>query len=584
VRSSFRFNTQDYSQLKELTRLLRQGRSWKSQLRRKSQASSQPFNEFTRFVKFDTTTTSTATGQPSATHSASVPKPNEETQHQYSHRAAGNDNLTRSQHVRTSSNFDEDLSLVTSRASRVTVSGEDEERSLGPPLHNRTSNDRSHNPRNRVEHNSEIRYNESSERRPQGASTRRESEQSSLVGQNTRRHSRSDRPQQSDIFGEEDALSRSMALEKLHISGSADDGRRGSAQLHSPRPAPARRSLTYHRDHGYQITTEAPTHPNNTAAVTRQDESKHLGQEQALSDDKEQNQMTSPSWRRESDSSSITNYGASREAFNTPDTSSLTQGYSSSTTRYGAATGGYTTPATATAYSNQSYSGSNIKHDAATAGHGALPTAYSSPNTNYGPAAAGYGAPATAYSSSNAHYGAATTSYSAPVTAYSTSPPTQARTPSFKDSTTVQARPRGNDNPQNTKISVRPSSHAAQGTSLELPSGPPRSKPHQAKLDDDDTFPVIKVKSQFPTAGIDQQVLALYLKHWVDPKARIGRGSANGRESFVVEASRKVTRDEIEDIIRDSESWKREREEGRGRGGYRDSETARSRRRAGGGT
>ncbi|KAK7903107.1 hypothetical protein LTR67_001124 [Exophiala xenobiotica] len=457
VRSSFRFNTQDHIQLKELTHLLHQGRIWKNQLRRLSPASNRPFNEFTHYMQ--------------------------------SNRATS---------------FDEDLSPVTSRLSHMTVSGKYEEQSSRQPPYSRTSIDSRPNPRRRDDNTPEIRRSASSERSPPGDSTQRETEQSSMVGQMTSRRSRSDRSQQSDSFNDEEALGRSSAREDSHESGRVDDGRQ----------RPARRSTTYHRDHGYQITSEALTLPRDSAAGSRLDSTKHLSHERKVSDDKEQVQMRSPSWRRESYSSSNTSYVPGLEDNATP----------------------------TTAYSTQS---SNISY---------------------------------------ANYGATTTTgYSAHVAAYGTSPPAQASNPIFKDPIPNQDRPRTHDIQQTNDRPGMPSSHGRHGTSPEPHSGTPRSNRREANPDDNDAIPATKVKSHCPSTGIDEEVLAFYMKHCVDPKTRIERRPIKGRGGFVIEASRTITRDEIEDIIKDSRSWKRERESGRGKGGYPSSETAQRRKRAGGG-
>ncbi|KAK5465110.1 hypothetical protein LTS15_001673 [Exophiala xenobiotica] len=467
VRSSFRFNTRDHNQLKELTHLLRQGRGWKSQLRRVSPVSNRPFNEFTRYMQSNRTTS-----------------------------------------------FDEDLSQVTSRTSHMTVSGKYEEQSPRPSSYSRTSIDSRHNPRKRDDNTPEIRHSASSERSRPGDSTQRETEQSSMVGQMASRRSRFDRSQESDSFNDEDALGRSSAREDSHESGRVDDGRHGSAQLPSSRPGPARRSSTYHRDHGYQITSEASTLPRDSAAGSRLDPAKHLGHERKASDDKEQVQMKSPSWRRES--------------------------YSSSNTSYVPGTQGYATPTTA--YSTQSY------------------------NNSY------------------ANYGTTTTTgYSAHVAAYGTSPPAQASNPIFKDPIPNQDRPRTHDIQQTNDRPGMFSSHGRRGTSPEPHSGTPRSNRREANADDNEAYPVTKVKFHCPSTGIDEEMLAFYMKHCVDPKTRIERRPIKGRDGFVIEASRTITRDEIEDIIKDSRSWKRERESGRGKGGYPSSETAQRRKRAGGG-
>lgn len=91
------------------------------------------------------------------------------------------------------------------------------------------------------------------------------------------------------------------------------------------------------------------------------------------------------------------------------------------------------------------------------------------------------------------------------------------------------------------------------------------------------------VKCGVLAAGIDLEVLDLYVKQCIDPGAHTGKQSLNGRDYFWVETSRMLTLEERQDMINDSRSWKREQEQGRGYpSAYQDSETARSRRRAGG--
>lgn len=489
---------------------------------------------------------------PTAPYLAPVPQASKGAQPQYSRRAAIHGNPVGSQSPLTGTNFTEDLVLVTAEVSRMTVLGTYEGSTQGLPSENRTSNDSIHNPRTWDENNSNLSYAPSSGRRSQPAPTRIESAQSSMASQRTRRRSLFDRPQPNDFDDEDDYKSSRTAHETCHKSGNAIDGTRGSSQLHTLGPGSAGQFSTHHVDHESRGTAEIVTPHMYTTATTRQDEVQHLNQGQALSDDNELGQMNPPYSRRESYGRSNTNYDAPRESRSLPATVHRTQTYSNPSISHDAATRGFATPGAAITSSNQNYSRGNINYSAATAGYSPFPTDYSTQS----------------YNSSNPNYSLATTiGHSPPVTTYNTSPPVQSRNPIVQDPNATQARPDAHDIPQTTKSPARRSSHTTRG--------------QEAAPDDDDASAVVKVKCWLPAEGVDPEALALYVEYCIDPKSRVRRAAVKKRDGFLIEASRKLTSDEIADILKDSESWKRERERGRG-ALYRDSETARRRKARGG--
>ena len=79
-------------------------------------------------------------------------------------------------------------------------------------------------------------------------------------------------------------------------------------------------------------------------------------------------------------------------------------------------------------------------------------------------------------------------------------------------------------------------------------------------------------------------VLALFLKLFIDPKAGIeSRPHPNdGRPGFWITATRAITQAELEEVMKDTKSWKSEQEQYPGRVRYPESDTADLRREKGG--
>jgi len=437
---------------------------WEGQLQRKPAASRQPFNEFSRYMRKDKarhssdSSDSNESRSPSPSYLASAPE-KMEGGYRYSQSAAKNDNLGRTKSARPGIDLDEDVAVVTSRASRMTIPTKYEISSQGLPSKNRTSNENIQNPRAWDEGSPKGRYATVSESQPQLASTRIES-MPTLVNQ---------RPPQPSLFRPQ--------------SNDADD-------------------------------EDLPV-----------------------------------SSRRESDGRRNTNYDVSRESRSPPVTVQRPQIYSSPSRSQDATTRSYTMDVTEMNSSNEIYSRGDINYNAGSAPYGPVPTTHSTQT---------YGSP-------DPHYGpVASTGNNAPVAIYSTSTSVQARHLTASDPYAVQTRSDTHNIPQTTRNPTRPSSHTARG--------------HKVAADDDndDTSSVSKVKCWLPADGIDPEVLALYLGYCIDPKSRVQRASWKDREGFHIEASRKLTTDDIAEILKDSKSWKKESERGGGR--YRDSETARRRR------
>ncbi|KIW24291.1 uncharacterized protein PV07_10018 [Cladophialophora immunda] len=511
VRSSFRLNGQDQKQLKALTLLEHRGEQWKGRLLRAAPPSRQPFNEFTSYLKLNPTTSPSTTQLLTTSPLTSAPKQSPQHQDPYIRRGVDNNDQVSSRYDRTSTEFEEDLSQVTSRASQMAVSGRRKERSPQPTPYGRNSKDSIQNPRNQNEDSYEIRQGVPPGFRIQGPRNRNESQQSYATDQRTESRGRSSRPQQGDSPNEEAAFSQPIPSEERFTGAEGDQ--RESGERHSSRPDPTRRSSTFHEPLGKRITPEAQTRSRHHAAVTRQDEMRHL----------DRDPRDSFTRRQESYSGSDTRPGRAPISPNTPATVYRRPTYGGPDTNYGHTT----TPYSTTAYGTQSYGG---------------------PNTNYG---------------------AATTGYISPATTYSTSPTTAARNPIFKDLSRAEPRAHAYDIQKHANTPNQPASHIARATSPEPKSGIPQAPPVQ------------RVRSSLPATDIDQEVLILYLKHYVDPKARI---TVDDRNVFVVEAARKLTNHEIEDITEDSKSWQREREKGKGRVSYQESETAQRRKRQRGGT
>jgi hypothetical protein len=256
---------------------------------------------------------------------------------------------------------------------------------------------------------------------------------------------------------------------------------------------------------------------------------------------------SSPHGRRESYGRSNINYDASREARSIPAASHDARTYSSPFAGHGAAARAYVAPGTVTTSSNESDSRLNMNYS---------PTTYSPFATTYN---------TQSYSSSIPSYGPGTdVGHTTPSTAYNIYPTVQARSPAVEHPNPVQSRPSAPDIPQTTVSSAKRPIYAARGQ--EVAPG------------EDDTSGKIKVKFWLPSAGIDPKALSLFVKFCVDPNSRIGKLVKDKKDGFLIEASRTLTKGEVEDIRDDSESWKRECERGNGGGLYQDSETARRRR------
>ena len=86
-----------------------------------------------------------------------------------------------------------------------------------------------------------------------------------------------------------------------------------------------------------------------------------------------------------------------------------------------------------------------------------------------------------------------------------------------------------------------------------------------------------KAKFFLPSGDVELEVLVFYVRGFVDPKVQIQRKVYNGKDGYIVEAVRILDNDEIESIMLDTKSWRRERDRSRGRVPYKDSETAKRR-------